>query len=158
MREPSHRGAVDTGTIAAGVTLTDVYMDFFQRVGTVELSGLDAGQQYDVDFLVWDEHQAGTVIQSITHTTGTVGGTMGGPLTFGFGQVCGDELTSDTDSRISGTSLVADIGGKLTFSVAASGSNTNALLNGVTITLVPEPSSTALLGLGGLALILRRRR
>jgi len=31
-------------------------------------------------------------------------------------------------------------------------------VSGNTLSLVPEPSSTALLGLGGLALILRRRK
>ncbi|MCP5536902.1 MAG: PEP-CTERM sorting domain-containing protein [Akkermansiaceae bacterium] len=40
-----------------------------------------------------------------------------------------------------------------------SGANPNtALIDGVSITAVPEPSSAALLGLGGLALILRRRK
>ena len=36
--------------------------------------------------------------------------------------------------------------------------NTSAASHSLTITAVPEPSSTALLGLGGLALILRRRK
>jgi len=129
--------------VGGSVTLNDVYMDFFLRVGTVELSGLVAGQAYDVDFLVWDDNQGGIVTQTITHTTGTVGGTMGGPLIYGHGQVGGDTLASDTDSRISGTSLVADGTGKLTFSFAATGSNTNALLNGVTITALDVPVITS---------------
>ena len=43
---------------------------------------------------------------------------------------------------------------------AASPEDSTALIDNVTITAttVPEPSSTALLGLGGLALILRRRK
>lgn len=36
--------------------------------------------------------------------------------------------------------------------------NINSISGGFTVTAVPEPSSTALLGLGGLALILRRRK
>ncbi len=39
------------------------------------------------------------------------------------------------------------------------GSSTNVQhINAIELTAVPEPSSTALLGLGGLALILRRRK
>jgi hypothetical protein len=38
------------------------------------------------------------------------------------------------------------------------GANENAILGAVTLEQVPEPSTTALLGLGGLALILRRRK
>ncbi len=42
---------------------------------------------------------------------------------------------------------------------AASGDATKrAVINGMQIVQIPEPSSTALLGLGGLALVLRRRR
>ena len=37
-------------------------------------------------------------------------------------------------------------------------SNANATFDNITITAIPEPSSTALLGLGGLALMLRRKR
>ena len=37
-------------------------------------------------------------------------------------------------------------------------SNENSILGAVTLEQVPEPSTTALLGLGGLALILRRRK
>ncbi|MCP5537861.1 MAG: PEP-CTERM sorting domain-containing protein [Akkermansiaceae bacterium] len=36
--------------------------------------------------------------------------------------------------------------------------NRNLYVEGITVTAVPEPSTTALLGLGGLALILRRRK
>lgn len=43
------------------------------------------------------------------------------------------------------------------FARAGNSANTASFTNG-TITAVPEPSSTALLGLGGLSLILRRRK
>ncbi|MGB0993222.1 MAG: PEP-CTERM sorting domain-containing protein [Akkermansiaceae bacterium] len=47
-------------------------------------------------------------------------------------------------------------GGNLT--VQLSSPSNNQALSALTLTAVPEPSSTALLGLGGLALVLRRRR
>ena len=42
--------------------------------------------------------------------------------------------------------------------VGAQGLPGNPVLENITLEVVPEPSSTALLGHGGLALILRRRR
>ncbi len=49
--------------------------------------------------------------------------------------------------------------GKLTFGGANEGTFTDHFkVEGSTLSVVPEPSSTALLGLGGLALILRRRK
>lgn len=47
-------------------------------------------------------------------------------------------------------------GGEITFDFTSAGNN--ATLNALSITAIPEPSSAALLGLGGLALILRRRK
>ena len=41
---------------------------------------------------------------------------------------------------------------------ADNGDNNFATVDNVNLTAVPEPTSTALLGLGGLALILRRRK
>jgi len=41
---------------------------------------------------------------------------------------------------------------------AGSGDSHNVFFNNLSVTAVPEPSSTALLGLGGLSLLLRRRR
>lgn len=46
----------------------------------------------------------------------------------------------------------------IVISVTTASGTPRAYFNGFTMTAVPEPSSTALLGLGGLALILRRRR
>ncbi|MFC5050452.1 PEP-CTERM sorting domain-containing protein [Rubritalea spongiae] len=48
--------------------------------------------------------------------------------------------------------------GVITLTVAASSAADIASISELTITAVPEPSSTALLSLGGLALILRRRK
>ena len=45
----------------------------------------------------------------------------------------------------------------LTWGIAAM-SSSDLVINSVKLTQVPEPTTTALLGLGGLALILRRRK
>ncbi len=48
--------------------------------------------------------------------------------------------------------------GSVPASASPNGANWNGFAAGVIVTPVPEPSSAALLGLGGLALILRRRK
>lgn len=57
--------------------------------------------------------------------------------------------------------LAAETGGaadvKIRF-IGGAGTTNGILIDDVTIASVPEPSSTALIGLGGLALILRRRK
>jgi hypothetical protein len=50
-----------------------------------------------------------------------------------------------------------DVTGTIVFTTSQP-SSSNPAFNGLLINAVPEPSSTALLGLGGLALILRRRK
>ena len=61
------------------------------------------------------------------------------------------------DSNFARFNLIADGSGNITLQIGTAG-NVNHPTNGFQLVAVPEPSSTALLGLGGLALILRRRR
>lgn len=49
-------------------------------------------------------------------------------------------------------------GADLNFVMSSSGAQRGVMVDNINLTLVPEPSSTLLIGLGGLALILRRRR
>jgi hypothetical protein len=68
------------------------------------------------------------------------------------------ETTSSTNYLITGTVTVTD--GSLELAVVGDNASGDArpILSGLIISQVPEPSTTALLGLGGLALILRRRK
>lgn len=75
---------------------------------------------------------------------------------------------ADFDGSVYGTTVGTE-GSALTFEIGStrydlvdgsvySGSNRGLKVDNIVFSAVPEPSSTALLGLGGLALILRRRR
>jgi hypothetical protein len=86
-----------------------------------------------------------------------------------FGQDTTLSLTITADSWSYSLNGVAATTGSGSFDMsksyafAAYGHQTGSALNGsyisnITITAIPEPSSTALLGLGGLALMLRRKR
>lgn len=78
--------------------------------------------------------------------------------------------TNGTETEMSATVAPSSSGAAYTFNFTSNGTSTYDLylrennagnrsrLNAVRLTLVPEPSSTALLGLGGLALLIRRKR
>ncbi|MGJ8655206.1 MAG: PEP-CTERM sorting domain-containing protein [Akkermansiaceae bacterium] len=120
-----------------------------------------------------------TADQAIGETLrlGVIGGTNNGDSRLGFTDLtitAGGLSASTTDNRGANTGNAPDLyffditglvtGDTIVISAANSntvGSNFNAAtIGGITFDtiVVPEPSSTALLGLGGLALILRRRK
>lgn len=150
----------DNGTF----TYNDVYRDFITlNAGTtmgIQLTGLTANASYEVTFYVYDNSNARTVnIKNITGATnlapnganealGSTSWTAGSS----FGSTTSNEVFS-----ISGT-VISDSLGRLTFAnTIGSG---NALINGLTLTAIPEPSTYAAL-LGGAvaaAVVVRRRR
>lgn len=131
---------------------TDLYQDFFYTNSgpmTLELSGPGISANTDYVLSFWSQYQAQARNTTFTAASGTVGTTLG-PIATSNAPATG---LTDPIHFISGT-FTSDGTGKLTISA---GSNRPAV-NGVQIDAVPEPSTTALLGLGGLALILRRRK
>ena len=81
-------------------------------------------------------------------------------ITTGTGDASTFTATAASTSGIGSWSTVAPAGGNIVITgtfTADSAFNTSTI-NFVSLTAIPEPSSTALLGLGGLALMLRRSK
>lgn len=100
------------------------------------------GSTYTMSIILWDGADAGTRNVVATNTDDPGGGI--GPL--------------QALQTVSYTALPGDVGKEIIFVYEHSqnwGETADVTFD---VTPVPEPSSTALLGLGGLALILRRRK
>ena len=123
--------------------------------GTMTISGLDITKNYNLALISGSNDAGGfgtdfTIIGegTKTATAASISGTGNGALTF---------VEGDSHVLFSGISGGT---GSITFSVTDSSVGANGVLSGLQIesVTVPEPSTTALLGLGGLALIFRRRK
>lgn len=149
------RGALTGGS---GLPQSDLLRDFVFRSGTelvLELGTLNAGTysftgffhdndvqqvagKLSIDRDGWNSGVLGVeeVVSSFVYSTGTAPATVG-TASFTF---------------------VADGSNPVAVVVQSSAGGSVYVINGFTLTSVPEPSSAALLGFGGFALILRRRR
>lgn len=139
--------AIAWGGSAAADTDFETVMDSWNFHGdtaplTQTISGLTDGQQYQVQFFFTD---ARGCCNGRTQTFGNTvadGGVASAALTAGTGEFVIGTFTA------SGTTQDFVIGG------GPAQNHVNAFV----VASVPEPSSAALLGLGGLALIMRRRK
>lgn len=116
---------------------------------TIDLGSFTSGTSYEIQIFYTDQRTPGLNDRVMTYGSSTGGGTVdleADPNNAGtspFGQFAIGTFTADgTDPD-------------LTLDTNGFG---NAHITAWQIRSVPEPSSTALLGLGGLALILRRRK
>lgn len=130
---------------------------------TIDLKLSDANQFFTVELFGWNDGQTspgltvgGSVVNSTSWNTWTLGG-----ATQLINNLDVDTTALDAWETVSVATV--DLGtGYDNYAwrvgiVGAPADSTYAFDN-LEVTAVPEPSSTALLGLGGLALILRRRR
>ena len=119
--------------------------DWWGGSGTITFSGLDDSLVYDLTL-----GHAFNVNATNTDTTFTVDGTT---ITTYHDNVAGSSYGTLTG-------LSTDGAGNLTISASPAAGSAVAAISALTLTAntVPEPTSAALLGLGGLALITRRKR
>ncbi len=126
---------------------------------TTTIAGLDNGGLYDIWVYSYADgtgREGSLADWATTNTTTTVGtqeidslaGGAGDTFTYGTNYV----LFENVEATAGGVIVVTGTGRVTT------GTDRRAVLSGLQIQSVPEPSTTALLGLGGLALILRRRK
>ena len=116
-------------------------------VHTLTLSQLNAGMDYELIFYFAD---------NFPNQTMTAQGA--GPDTFGESKITTGGTTyteGDTGVFHYFNNVTADGSGDITVLASGAGYET---ITGFQLRAIPEPTTTALLGLGGLALILRRRK
>lgn len=175
-------GFADTGTAFGSGSFTDTDITAILQGGlfnasTITLNGLTAGYTYEIQVISNDSRTTGG---RSTNGTDWVTVFSDGTQSVADSITAGSSATSALSNRdpldsysgensghsILGT-FIAGAGGTQAFSIAGStnggttlNSSGRAQINAFQLRLiaVPEPSSTALLGLGGLALIMRRRK
>ena len=124
-----------------------VTTDLWFNNATITITGLDTGLTYNL-YSVSQGGGAGFDTREDTHSV--MGDVSYGSTTVNRG------VARTTGAFHTFLGVSPDGTGTIVFTT--SGVGNNPAFNGLLIEAVPEPSSTALLGLGGLALILRRRR
>ena len=130
-------------TLPASALQDSIYINSSSHSVTLTFSGLDSGSTYD--FLTY-----GARGNSGSDATYTITGGNSGSGTI-------SDVFNNATQTVNITGITPNGSNEITFLWTTTGSASGLNLIQIT-TAVPEPSSTALIGLGGLALILRRRR
>lgn len=139
----------NNGGASTGDAILDGIIDSHSAFGNASdpweltLSGLQANTQYKIQIIGIHDGRGGGISDRTTQFQDNDGGSASATLTRGTGGwVTGTFTTGAAETS---------------FTINAIGSNDPGA-GAVVLRVVPEPSSAALLGLGGLALILRRRK
>lgn len=163
------QGNTSNISFSAKSILSDGTPDLTPRSGPwtswIYTEGINGSTGASIDFTGFDP---GAVINLVIYTGNAKwGGINGGDFTFGgVTKSYSETLAIDPMPLINGQTyvrfdgLTADNDGKIsgTFGNATADDKVHVLLSGLQIQIVPEPSTTALLGLGALALVFRRRK
>lgn len=155
-----------TNSSLAAYEYCNLYMDNLIANGntmTIGVSGLIAGMQYNVTFYAYnDSSTAATTMTFTDYSSGSADTANAKSVTWTGGY----QFTTDTPSTIFATTLTvtANSSGQLVFRevgsfVVPNGSSTpSALLDGMTITAVPEPAALLFTLTPLAALLLKRRK
>lgn len=178
---PATAATIFDGYAYVSTTTAGVDSTWYNLNGSAQAGSLDGADLGDVESNLWLGGQTGfwaegEGVQYITmHYSITGDATASGTIAFDFQSYAdpNDQWGTDvnganlTDTSIDLISVHSLTNGDYNIAVWVEGKPNNIAAvydsNGggnynATFTVVPEPSSTALLGLGGLALILRRRK
>src|SRR5690606_30887667 len=159
----SVNGLVDSDDFTYGDLLRDLHtaltlgVKSAATVANLTLSGLDANTEYDVQIWSLDPQYGGT--ETFTWWDLSLYDSEDSesePVLIGeiINQTSPTPTSNDAFSTIG--RLTSNAAGELILSQTATAGD--GAINGLTISLVPEPGSMMLLGLGGLGLMARRRR
>lgn len=139
--------AGNLGNIATdAVGLMRDYLIAFGDAQTMTLSGLAPGELVDI-YLYGEGDNLSNDRSTLFNANGVIGGTSG--------DAGGVSLTQGSDYVVL-HNVAADANGDIAIIYAANGTPEGPF-NGFQVVQIPEPGSLALLGLGGLAMLRRRR-
>ncbi len=145
------------------------YVDVFARPNsnTVTINGLDSEGVYDIWILSYRDITTVSTTErnvGVWETTNTTTSSATQSVDSQSGSPDGSAF-QEGYNYVLFNNVVATVGGVISFTAKGNGEgspqdgNSRRLhINGLQIQQVPEPSTTALLGLGGLALVFRRRK
>lgn len=145
-----HNGADGSGANGAGDNTTLTLSGVFHTAGTnghLQYSGLTIGQQYEVQMVFSDTR--GILTPDLMQIWDTA--TPGGAADFTTADIATAQIVTGTFTANASTQDFY-----LTQSTGVG--DFDGYIGAIQLRAVPEPSAAALLGLGGLALILRRRK
>ena len=153
-------GVFSGATTVAPFNETSIYSDSYGAANVVSMNRADFGTLTDASNVVI---RFTGLDDSFTYDL-TGGGVFGSNNPNNFNTIWasgGQSATTDSDSSSGGefvtlAGLAPDSSGEL--SVTVTRANVQLLFSAVTLTAVPEPSTSLLAGLAGLGLLVRRRR